>query len=178
MQSPYQFRATSRSSLEPHLLRLSLADPENHLPKAQNSSSPPYGMRLDDGSTDKVLQPKRILVVDDNQASRDLLRSALETDDYLIDEASDGREALDSIRKKKPDLVLMDIQMPIMDGYTALHEIRETIHDLPVIAITAYVLLDDGRRARSAGFDGYLAKPVNVSRLRSEVARFLSQEKG
>ena len=131
-----------------------------------------------DGTQDNSLQGKRILVVDDNQASRELIREALEGEEYVIDEASDGTEALERVRQDSPDLILMDIQMPIMDGYTTLREIRKTDAGLPVIAITAYVHLDNGHRAIAEGFDGYLPKPVNVGNLRAKVAFFLGGEKG
>lgn len=125
---------------------------------------------------EEQVETKRILVVDDNQASRDLVRSALDDESYVIDEASDGREALDLIRDLKPDLVLMDIQMPIMDGYSALTEIRKSQSTLPIIAITAYAVMDDRNRAIRAGFDAYLAKPLNVITLRLQVAQLLRRD--
>ena len=119
---------------------------------------------------------KRILVVDDNSNSRELLRSALEPQ-YVVSEATDGREAISSIRGSLPDLVLMDIQMPVMDGYEALKEIREdsVSASIPIIAITAFGMFEDRRKAFTAGFDGYLPKPINITALRMQVEHLLKQ---
>ena len=107
---------------------------------------------------------RRVLIVDDNPASRDLLRFALELQ-YVVEEAGNGQEAISRIRHTLPDLVLMDVQMPVMDGYEALREIRANPASatIPVIAITAFAMLGDRRTAFAAGFDGYLAKPINIS---------------
>ena len=119
---------------------------------------------------------KRVLIVDDNPASRDLLRFALELQ-YVVDEAANGQEAIFRIRHTHPDLVLMDVQMPVMDGYSALREIRANPASatLPVIAITAFAMLEDRRTAFAAGFDGYLAKPINIVALRTLIALLLKQ---
>jgi two-component system cell cycle response regulator DivK len=122
------------------------------------------------------MDAKRILVVDDNPASRELLRSALEPR-YAVEEASNGNAAISSIRYSLPDLVLMDIQMPEMDGYETLREIRadSAIAALPVIAITAFAMFEDRQKAFSAGFDGYLPKPINITALRMQIELLLKQ---
>lgn len=127
-------------------------------------------------SADRLMDAKRILVVDDNPASRELLRSALEPR-YEVEEAPDGQAAISSIRYSHPDLVLMDIQMPVMDGYEALREIRAdaTLASLPVIAITAFAMFEDRQKAFSAGFDGYLPKPINITALRMQIELLLKQ---
>jgi two-component system cell cycle response regulator DivK len=119
---------------------------------------------------------RRILIVDDNPASRELLRAALEPQ-YTVEEAVDGREALSSIHLSPPDLVLMDVQMPVMDGYEALREIRGSSESaaLPVIAITAFAMFEDRHKALTAGFDGYLPKPINVTALRMQIEHLLKQ---
>jgi CheY-like chemotaxis protein len=122
------------------------------------------------------MDAKRILVVDDNPASRELLRSALEPR-YDVDEASDGHAALTSVRDAVPDLILLDIQMPDMDGYETLRAMRlepETA-GIPVIAITAFAMFEDRQKAFSAGFDGYLPKPINITALRMQIELLLKK---
>ena len=120
---------------------------------------------------------RRILVVDDNPASRELLRAALEPQ-YRVDEAINGLAAISSIRNSLPDLVLMDVQMPVMDGYEALRVIRanSASASLPVIAITAFAMFEDRHKALNAGFDGYLPKPINVTALRMQIELLLKQQ--
>jgi two-component system cell cycle response regulator DivK len=127
-------------------------------------------------SAERHMDGKRILVVDDNPASRELLRSALEPQ-YIVEEAADGLAAVVCIRFSIPDLVLMDVQMPVMDGYAALREIRSdsTWASLPVIAITAFAMFEDRQKALAAGFDGYLPKPINITALRMQIELLLKQ---
>ena len=114
---------------------------------------------------------KKVLVVDDNAAGRELVRESLK--DYVasIAEASNGREALEKIRVTRPDLVLLDIQMPEMDGYEVLREIRgdPALKGLRVIALTAFAMRDDRERALAAGFDDYLTKPVTAAKLKEQL---------
>jgi CheY-like chemotaxis protein len=123
-----------------------------------------------------VLASKRILVIDDNASSRELVRFALEPR-YNVEEATDGRDALSRIHSKPPDLVLMDIQMPEMDGYETLHEIRADPEFalVPVVAITAFAMLEDRQKAFEAGFDGYFAKPINIAALREQIEALLKK---
>jgi CheY-like chemotaxis protein len=125
-------------------------------------------------SISRLIDCKRILVVDDNPASRELLRAILEPQ-YVVEEASDGLAALTSIQDSPPDLVLMDIQMPVMDGYQALQEIRGRSESagVPVVAITAFAMFEDRHKAMNAGFDGYLPKPINVTALRMQIEHLL-----
>jgi len=117
---------------------------------------------------------KHILVVDDNSSSRELVRFALEPS-YVVEEAADGRDAISQIRQTLPDLILMDIQMPEMDGYETLHEIRAHPESaqVPVVAITAFAMLEDREKAFEAGFDGYCAKPINIAALRTQINSLL-----
>jgi CheY-like chemotaxis protein/PAS domain-containing protein len=110
----------------------------------------------------------RILIVDDVSFNRTLLRIMLERHGYSLDEAKNGREALDKIRSGKPDLVLMDITMPVMDGLQALKELRKSesqISNIPVIAVTAQSRKGNKERLLSEGFDGYLQKPFKEEEL-------------
>jgi CheY-like chemotaxis protein len=121
------------------------------------------------------MNPKKILVADDNAASRELIREVLEMSSYEVIEAEDGREAVRRVREAAPDLVLVDIQMPHLDGYGVLRELREDpgFSALPVVALTAFAMQSDRDRALDAGFDGYITKPVEIAALRQEIQKFL-----
>jgi PAS domain S-box-containing protein len=116
-------------------------------------------------------QGKRVLVADDNPAGRELVRESLAEHVSSIIEASDGREALEKIREARPDLVLLDIQMPEMDGYAVLREIRSdpALRGLRVVALTAFAMQGDRERALEAGFDDYLTKPITVATLKAQL---------
>lgn len=118
---------------------------------------------------------EKLLVVDDNRASRELIRAILKTVRCDIIEASHGQQALDLIQREKPDLVLLDIDMPGMDGFTVLKKVREdkTLADLPVVAVTAFAMDGDRERGMAAGFTAYLTKPVRAAILRKQVQQLL-----
>ena len=120
---------------------------------------------------------KRILIVEDNATSRELLRAVLEKQGYHILEASDGEEALQQLKHSTPDLVLLDLQIPIRNGYDVLKAIRgdESLARLPVVALTASAMRGDREKALAAGFTGYIAKPVGPTQLRDEVRRLLGE---
>jgi len=113
----------------------------------------------------------RVLVADDNPAGLELVREGLSQFVSSIIEASDGREALHKIRESKPHLVLLDIQMPEMDGYQVLHVIRgdPALSALRVVALTAFAMQGDRERALEAGFDDYITKPVSVAQLKAQL---------
>jgi two-component system cell cycle response regulator DivK len=117
----------------------------------------------------------KILVADDNAASRELIREVLEMSGYEVIEASDGRDAVARAREGVPDLVLVDIQMPHLDGFGVLRELRAdpSLSSLHVVALTAFAMHGDRERALDAGFDGYITKPVEIAALRQEIRRFL-----
>ena len=111
---------------------------------------------------------KKVLVADDNPAGRELVRETLQDLVSEIIEASNGREALQKIREVQPDLVLLDIQMPEMDGYQVLSEIRRdpALQNLRIVALTAFAMQGDRERALAAGFDDYITKPVTTAKLK------------
>jgi CheY-like chemotaxis protein len=117
----------------------------------------------------------RILVADDNDASRELIREVLEMSGYDVVEAVDGRDAVNRVRESSPDLVLVDIQMPRLDGYGVLRELRADprLSELRVVALTAFAMQGDSDRARDAGFNGYITKPVQIAALRQEIKKLL-----
>ncbi len=120
--------------------------------------------------------PKRILVADDKPAGRELVRTVLEDRGYEIFEASDGIEALDSAHRNHPDLIILDLHMPGLDGFGVIKELRLDAHfaTTPVVALTASAMQGDRQRALTAGFTGYITKPVSLKALRAEVERLLA----
>jgi CheY-like chemotaxis protein len=118
---------------------------------------------------------KRILIVDDKATSRELLRTVLERQEFTVAEAADGEEALRQARAEIPDLILLDLQMPVRNGYEVLTELRQDprFATLPIIALTASAMQGDRERALAAGFTAYLTKPVTLAHLREEIQRLL-----
>ncbi len=117
----------------------------------------------------------RILIADDRPSSRELLRLVLERSGYDVIEAADGQQALERARTENPDLILLDLQMPGLDGYGVLAALRgETrFQNLPVLALTASAMRGDREKIMAAGFTDYLAKPAGPEIVRETVARFL-----
>jgi two-component system cell cycle response regulator DivK len=118
---------------------------------------------------------KRILVVEDQEDNRQILRDLLSTTDYEIIEAENGKDALAAVAKQRPDLILMDIQMPIMDGYEATRCIKADpgTHGIPIIAVTSYALSGDEQKARDAGCDDYVPKPFSPRQLLAKIRQYL-----
>jgi two-component system cell cycle response regulator DivK len=105
-----------------------------------------------------------ILIVEDNEKNRKLVRDVLTFKGYRLAEAETGEDGVRLAKALRPDLVLMDIQLPGMNGIAALGQIREdpTIRDTPVIAVTASAMTQDRQKIMAAGFNGYQSKPINV----------------
>lgn len=116
-----------------------------------------------------------ILLVEDNADNRDIYRTVLEHFGYDVVEAHDGEVGIRLARERRPDLILMDISIPKVDGWEATRRIKSdaSTRSIPVIALTAHALEEDRERAREAGCDGYLAKPVEPRRVVQEVERFV-----
>ncbi len=119
---------------------------------------------------------KKVLVADDEAKSRELLRTVLEKSGYEIVEAADGVEALRNARDQKPDLLILDLHMPGLDGFGVVEEFRSDpeFAMTPVMALTASAMHGDRERALAAGFTSYISKPISLSILRSEVERLLT----
>jgi CheY-like chemotaxis protein len=117
----------------------------------------------------------KILIAEDNATNRELFRELLEARGYAVDEACDGPEALRMLEQTQPDLLLLDIGMPVLDGFAVVRAIRESprLAALPVLAVTAYAMQGDRERILSSGFDGYLSKPINAKLLVEELERLL-----
>ena len=118
---------------------------------------------------------KRILAVEDNENNMYLIRIILQKNGFEVIEARDGGAGVELAVKEKPDLILMDIQLPVLDGYEATKRIkaREEIKDIPVIALTSYAMAGDREKAMNIGFDGYIEKPINPETIIAEIKKFL-----
>jgi two-component system, NarL family, sensor histidine kinase EvgS len=119
--------------------------------------------------------PAKVLIVDDVADNRTLIKECFIDSQLKMTEAEDGLEAINAIKNEKFDLVLMDIRMPVMDGYQAT-EIIKSFSDIPIVALTASVMEDEYEQIKSTNFDGYLRKPVLKSALIAELIRFLPFE--
>jgi|SRR6267143_1092601 len=120
---------------------------------------------------------RRILVAEDDAPSRELVREILELEGYEVIEAADGGEALAKIKEIRPDLVLLDIRMPVLGGFAVLEQIKrdQNFSRLRVIALTAYGMEEDRARVLAAGFDAYASKPVDAIKLTAQIKAFLDQ---
>jgi CheY-like chemotaxis protein len=119
---------------------------------------------------------KTVLIAEDNPVNRELLRELLEIRGYTVSEACNGQEALSMLEESLPDILLLDIGMPLLDGYAVVRKVREDprFAVLPVVAVTAYAMQGDREKIMSSGFDGYLSKPVNSTFLVQELDRLLA----
>jgi CheY-like chemotaxis protein len=118
----------------------------------------------------------RILIVEDNPLNLKLVRDVLTVSGYEVVAAPSGEEGVTLAQTCEPDLVLMDIQLPGIDGYEALRMLRQNplLDSVPVVAVTAFAMREDRERAWRAGFDGYLGKPISVRSLPAQVHEYLS----
>jgi two-component system cell cycle response regulator DivK len=119
---------------------------------------------------------KRILVVEDQEDNRQILRDLLSNVGYEMIEAEDGVQAIEQAAKHRPDLILMDIQLPLMDGYEATRRIKADpdLKSIPIIVVTSYALSGDEEKARLAGCDAYVAKPYSPRALLAKIREYLS----
>ena len=119
---------------------------------------------------------KKILIVDDTEWNRDLLVQLLE-DDYDVAQAVDGEQGVKAAEQERPDLILMDLGMPIMDGWEATRKIKAQpeLRHIPVIAVTSHAMVGDEITAREAGCDDYVAKPVDETELLEKIKKLLGQ---
>ena len=116
-----------------------------------------------------------VLIAEDNAVNRELLRELLEARGYAVQEAGDGLQALEMMAEFKPDALLLDLNMPVLDGFATLKKIRQDprLASLPVMAVTASAMRGDQEKALEAGFDSYLSKPIQSSALYEELRRIL-----
>jgi len=118
---------------------------------------------------------KRILVVEDTEDNRQIMRDLLTAAGFEMIEAEDGAAGVAAAEREKPDLILMDIQLPVMDGYEATRRIKANaeLKHIPIIAVTSYALSGDEAKTKAAGCNAYVAKPFSPRQLLAKVREFL-----
>jgi two-component system cell cycle response regulator DivK len=118
---------------------------------------------------------QRILVVEDQEDNRQILRDLLTKNGFEIVEAENGEQALLAVAKQRPDLILMDIQLPLLDGYEATRRIKANpeLRSIPIIVVTSYALSGDEAKAREAGCDAYVTKPYSPRQLLAKIKEYL-----
>ena len=118
----------------------------------------------------------RILLVEDNEMNRDMLSRRLARRKFDVELAVDGQEALDKTRSTSPDLILLDMSLPVKDGWTVAEELKadDATKSIPIIALTAHAMVGDREKALAAGCDEYETKPIDFKRLVSKIEAMLS----
>jgi two-component system cell cycle response regulator DivK len=121
---------------------------------------------------------KRVLIVEDQEDNRAILRDLLSKSGYDLIEATNGEEGVALAQSQRPDLILMDVQLPIIDGYEATRRIKSKaeLRSIPVIAVTSYALSGDEAKARAAGCDAYVAKPFSPRQLLAKIREYLPND--
>ena len=121
---------------------------------------------------------KRILVVEDNSDNRILINDVLSSLKYEVSVAIDGEEGIQMAEEKKPDLILMDLSLPKIDGWTATRTIKAKpeLKDIPIVALTAHAMVGDREKALEAGCDDYISKPIDLRELASKLASLLGSD--
>jgi CheY-like chemotaxis protein len=116
-----------------------------------------------------------VLVVEDSEDNREILRYVLRASGYGVLEAANGKQAVEICREKHPDLILMDLSMPVLDGYSAAEQIRQLddLDKIPIIAVSAHATMDYRTRAFAVGFNDYLTKPIDFAHLETLLHRYL-----
>ena len=122
------------------------------------------------------MSERQILLVEDNELNRDMLRRRLQRAGYETLLAADGQEALDVVKSDHPALVLLDMNLPVLDGWTVCRRIREddSASETPVIALTAHAMAEDREKAMEAGCDDYATKPIDFPDLLEKIGRLLA----
>ena len=118
-----------------------------------------------------------ILIIEDNEKNRKLVRKVLEKTGYRTQEVQTGEEAIEAVRRETPDLILMDYQLPGIDGIETFKRIRAepSIRRMPIVAVTASAMPEDMARMKEAGFDGFETKPINVKNLMATIEALLAR---
>ena len=120
---------------------------------------------------------KRILVIEDQEDNRQIVRDLLSANGFELSEAVTGEEGVASARRERPDLILMDIQLPGIDGYEATRRIKADpeLRHIPIIVVTSYALSGDDQKAFAAGCDGYVTKPFSPRLLLTKIREYLPE---
>jgi len=119
--------------------------------------------------------PRKLLIVEDNQDNRELAIKVLKNKGYEIIEAVDGEEAIEKAISEKPDLILLDISLPKLDGYEVAKRLKsmEEFQEIPIVAFTAHAMKGDREKVIVAGFEGYISKPINVREFPDQIKAYL-----
>ncbi len=122
--------------------------------------------------------PKKILIVDDNQDNRELVVKILKNRGYQMIEAVDGEDALEKATAECPDLILMDISIPKINGYEVTRRLKGQMKfkDIPIIALTAHAMKGDREKTMEAGCDGYISKPINIHELPDQIKYYMKKK--
>lgn len=122
----------------------------------------------------------KILLAEDNEMNRDMLSRRLERKGFLVVIATDGQQALDMAGSEAPDLILMDMSLPVLDGWEATRRLKgnAATRAIPVIALTAHAMAEDEKKAREVGCDDYDTKPVDLARLLGKIETLLRKKTG
>jgi len=122
---------------------------------------------------------KKILIVEDNELNLELISDILKIKGYQIISANNGKDAIRLAKETHPDLILMDIQLPVMDGYEATRRIKSDpeFKAIPIIAVTSFTMKGDKEKVMEAGCDGYIVKPIDIKRLPELVKEYLQKNK-
>jgi CheY-like chemotaxis protein/HPt (histidine-containing phosphotransfer) domain-containing protein len=170
-----------RTLVTRHSLR-EAQDPAHGRPREDNTCDPLLIESLDRAVVRSApLRSLRVLVAEDNRVNQLVIRRLLERLDHTVVLCADGRAAVEAVEAERPDLVLMDVQMPEMDGFAATAAIRarEAAHPggrrVPIVALTAFAMKDDRERCLAAGMDDYLTKPIRRDQLAAILARFAAE---
>ena len=121
---------------------------------------------------------KKVLVVEDDQDNREMVIKVLKHNGYRAIEAVDGQEAVERAKAENPDLILLDLYIPKIDGYEVTRILKgdQDLHHIPIIALTAHAMKGNREEALAAGFDGYITKPINVREFPRQIEQFLGQK--
>lgn len=124
---------------------------------------------------EKKVISRKILIVEDNQDSRELVVKILKNKGYQIVEAVDGEQALSKAKTEQPNLILMDISIPKIDGFEVTKKLKamDEFKNIPIVALTAHAMKGDREKFISAGFEGYISKPIDIRELPEQVRNFL-----
>jgi two-component system, cell cycle response regulator DivK len=140
-----------------------------------NGRPPASRQRINDANCGCDPMSKKILIVEDTEDNRRILRDLLSTGGYDVIEAQDGAEGIAKASEHRPDLILMDMQMPVMDGYEATRRIKADpgVSAIPVIAVSSYASSGSEGKARQAGCEGYIAKPFSPRQTLARIRHFI-----
>jgi len=119
---------------------------------------------------------KCILVVEDQEDNRRILRDLLTSNGYDLVEAENGEQALEMAERRRPDLILMDVQIPLLDGYEVTRRLKAdpVLRAIPIIVVTSYALSGDESKARAAGCNGYVSKPYSTRQLLAKIREYVA----